>query len=217
MERRQGGDRPGRRLQHAARARPEDRRALRLLLLRHRRRQGLQHGVRHQGRAQDSSDAELAALRSAVGVSAKDATTVVFKLNAPNPSFLNQLALWPRRPCARTSSRSTATTGPKPATSSATAPSCSRSGPTTTTSSSSRTRTGTGEAKLSQVTIQIIADDVTAYAAYLAGELDVATVPPANRKEVSTAGSPLNTQLVRSPTWRRRPFSSTPRTSPSTT
>ena len=146
------------------------------------------------------SDADLAALRSAVGVSARDATTVVFNLNAPSVSFLNQLALWSSAPVRKdvidkygdawTEAGNLVGNGPfmlkewvhndhftlvpNP-------------------------NWHLGQARLSQVTIRIMEDDVTAYAAYLAGELDVAPVPPANRKEVSTAGSSLNSQLVRKP------------------
>jgi len=42
----------------------------------------------------EASDTQLAALREAVGVSTSDDTTVVIKLAAPRPSFLQLIALW---------------------------------------------------------------------------------------------------------------------------
>ena len=54
-----------------------------------------------------------------------------------------------------------------------------------------------GRARLNEVRIKIMPEDTTAYAAYMTGDLDTSSVPPANRKEVMASGSPLNKQLVR--------------------
>ncbi len=144
------------------------------------------------------SDADLAAMRSAVGVTAKDATTVVFNLTAPSVSFLNQLALWSSAPVRKDIIEKYGDTWTE-------AGNLVGNGPFMLKewvhndhfTLVPNPNWHLGQAKLSQVTIRIMEDDVAAYAAYLAGELDVAPVPPANRKEAMTAGSALNSQLLR--------------------
>ena len=145
------------------------------------------------------SDAELATLRASLGVSAKDGSTVVYKLTQPNPSFLNMLALWTAFPVRQD---------------------VVEKGPTWT---EAETHVGNGPFKLAQwshnekmvlvpnpnwagekpnlqrIEIYFIADDFAAYQAYQAGELDVVTVPPAAIKEVATPGHPYYDQLTIEP------------------
>ena len=146
------------------------------------------------------SAAELASMREQIGVEAKDATTIVYRLTEPNPSFLNALALWSAFPVRQdviehhgsewTEAGNHIGNGafflkewahdqrivfaPNPF--------CHGEKP-----------------HLRQITIQFIADDAAAYAAYIAGEIDSVVVPPANRREVATPGSSLNTELIRLP------------------
>ncbi|HXH21808.1 MAG TPA: peptide ABC transporter substrate-binding protein [Dehalococcoidia bacterium] len=143
------------------------------------------------------SDAELAALREAVGVTAKDERTVVFTLTAPSASFLNQLALWASAPVRK----DVIERGP----SWTEAGSLVGNGPFVLTEWTHGARLALepnpnwhlGRALLSKVTLSIIEDEVAAFAAYQAGEIDVAPVPPASRREVATSGSPLNADLKR--------------------
>ncbi|MPZ48616.1 MAG: peptide ABC transporter substrate-binding protein [Dehalococcoidia bacterium] len=148
----------------------------------------------------DPSEAELTALRDKVGVSAKDGNTVVYQLTTPNPSFLNQLALWTAFPV--------------------------REDVVTTHGANwteAENHVGNGafvlrewahderivfepnpywhgeKPALTRIVINFIADDAAAYAAYLAGDLDQVIVPPANRRDVLSPGSALNEQLVRIP------------------
>jgi oligopeptide transport system substrate-binding protein len=141
--------------------------------------------------------AELAALRAGLGVSARDANTVVYKLTQPNPSFLNLLALWTAFPVRQDIVE--------------------KHGDTWT---EAETHVGNGPFKLNEwrhnerivltpnpywagekpllqrIEIHFIADDFAAYQAYQAGEIDVVTVPPAAIKEVSTPGHAYHDQLT---------------------
>jgi oligopeptide transport system substrate-binding protein len=142
------------------------------------------------------SDADLAALREGIGISAKDAHTLVYQLTQPNPSFLNQLALWTAFPVRQDIVE--------------------KYGDSWT---EAETLVGNGPFMLSEwshgeklvlqpnpywygekpalqrIEVFIIEDDVAAYQAYKANELDVVTVPPAAINEVSQAGSPFADQL----------------------
>jgi oligopeptide transport system substrate-binding protein len=144
------------------------------------------------------SDAELAALRDNVGVSAKDGSTVVYQLTQPNPSFLNQLALWTAFPVRQDVVSQHAERW---------------------TEAGNHVGNGAfllrewshdqrivfepnphwygAKPNLTRIVVNFIADDAAAYAAYQAGDLDVVTVPPAVRREVSTPGSPMHDQFVR--------------------
>jgi len=146
------------------------------------------------------SEAELASLREGVGVNAKDDHTVVYKLTQPNPSFLNQLALWTAFPVRQDIVE--------------------KFGDKWT---EAETLVGNGPFVLSQWThgeklvlqpnpywfgekpalsrieFNVIADDVAAYQAYKADEIDVVTVPPAAIEEVSQTGSPFSDQLTIAP------------------
>jgi oligopeptide transport system substrate-binding protein len=142
------------------------------------------------------SDAELAALRDGIGVVARDDHTIVYQLTQPNPSFLNQLALWTAFPVRQDIVEQFGDTWTE-----------------------AETHVGNGAFVLSEWThgeklvlqpnpywygeapslqrieIFIIADDVAAYQAYKADEIDVVTVPPAAIEEVSQAGSAFADQL----------------------
>jgi oligopeptide transport system substrate-binding protein len=143
------------------------------------------------------TDAQLASLRDKVGVSAKDANTVVYQLRQANPSFLNQLVLSTTFPVRqdvveRYGDRWTE------------AGNLIGNGAFVLTEWAHNERIvfepnpywAGQKPSLTQVVINFIADDAAAYAAYLAGEIDVVTVPAANLREVSTPGSPLNSELV---------------------
>ena len=146
------------------------------------------------------SDEQLAGLRAGVGVSARDEHTLVYQLVQPNPSFLNLLSLWTAFPVRRDIVE--------------------KYGPQWTEAGN---HVGNGafmlrewshnerlvfvpnpfwsgeKPKLSRVELNFIADDVAAYNAYLAGDIDVVTVPPPSVREVRTAGSALNAQLIVQP------------------
>jgi oligopeptide transport system substrate-binding protein len=136
----------------------------------------------------EPSDAELAGLRDGVGISAKDDHTLVYKLTQPNPSFLNLLALWTAFPVRQDIVEQFGDTWTE-----------------------AETHVGNGAFMLTEWThgekmvlqpnpywfgekptltrleFYMIEDDVAAYQAYKAGELDVVTVPPAAQEEASSA------------------------------
>ena len=146
------------------------------------------------------TDAELAALRDRVGVSAKDDRTVVYQLTQPNPSFLNQLALWAAFPVRQDVVERYGDKWTE-------AGNLIGNGPFTLGEWAHNERivftpnaNWHGEqAKLQRLIVNFIADDAAAYAAYLAGEIDSVVVPAASRREVMTPGSPLNDELLRVP------------------
>jgi oligopeptide transport system substrate-binding protein len=145
-------------------------------------------------------DAELAALRQGVGVSARDDTTVVYKLTQPNPSFLNLLAVWTAFPVRQDVVEKYGNAWTE-----------------------AETHVGNGPFRLAEwrhnekivltpnpywfgekphlqrIEIFFIADDAAAFQAYQADEIDVVTVPPAAIKDVSSAGHPFNSHLVIEP------------------
>ena len=144
------------------------------------------------------TDADLAALRDAVGVVAKDERTVVFTLNSPSASFLNQLSLWAAAPVRTDIVERYGDTWTEAA-------NIVGNGPFVLTewlhddhlTLAPNANWHLGKAILSRVTISVIEDEVAAFAAYQAGEVDVAPVPPANRKEAMTVGSASNAELLR--------------------
>jgi oligopeptide transport system substrate-binding protein len=147
--------------------------------------------------AKTPSDAELAAMREGVGISATDDHTLVYKLAQPNPSFLNLLALWTAFPVRQDVVEQFGETWTE-----------------------AETHVGNGAFMLSEWThgeklvlepnphwfgeapsltrieFFVIEDDVAAYQAYKADEIDVVTVPPPALEEVSGAGSPFADQLT---------------------
>ncbi len=144
------------------------------------------------------SDSDLAKLRDAVGVSAKDDYTVVYTLAEPSPSFLSVLALWAAFPVRQdivekfgdkwTEAGNHVSNGAfmlkewKHGESITFVPNPYWFG---------------GKAKLSQLIVRFMDNDAAAYAAYLNGELEMTTIPPANRKDVQSPANPLNKELVR--------------------
>ncbi|HEU0075987.1 MAG TPA: peptide ABC transporter substrate-binding protein [Dehalococcoidia bacterium] len=146
------------------------------------------------------SEAEIASMREGVGVSAKDDHTVVYQLTQSNPSFLNLLALWTAFPVRQDIVE--------------------KYGDTWT---EAETLVGNGAFMLSEWThgermvlqpnphwfgeapsltrieFYMIEDDVAAYQAYKADEIDVVRVPPAALEEVSGVGSSFADQLTIEP------------------
>ncbi len=146
------------------------------------------------------SDADLAGLRDGVGVSAQDDHTIVYKLTQANPSFLNQLALWTAFPVRQDIVEQYGDTWTEAETNIS-------NGAFTLSEWAHGEKLilqpnpfWFGEAPpLSRIEFFVIEDDVAAFQAYQAGELDVVTVPPAALEEVSSAGSPFNGQLTIEP------------------
>jgi oligopeptide transport system substrate-binding protein len=146
------------------------------------------------------SDAELSSLREGLGISAMDDHTLVYNLTQPNPSFLNLLALWTAFPVRQDIVEQYGETWTE-----------------------AETHVGNGAFQLSEWThgeklvlepnpnwfgekpalsrieFYVIEDDVAAYQAYKADELDVVTVPPAALEEVRATGSEFADQLTVEP------------------
>ena len=146
------------------------------------------------------SDADLAALRDKVGVSAKDERTVVYQLRQADPSFLSKLALWTAFPVRQDVVEKHGAKWTE-------AGNLVGNGPFVLKEWTHNQRVvmepnanWQGEKpKLTRIVVNFIADDAAAYAAYLAGELDAVVVPPPVLAEVTAPGSSLNAQLVRVP------------------
>jgi oligopeptide transport system substrate-binding protein len=146
------------------------------------------------------TQAELAALRDRVGVSAKDDWTVVYQLTQPNPSFLNQLALFTAYPVRQDVVERHGANWTEPG-------NLIGNGPFVLDEWAHNQRivyapnpNWHGEkARLQQLVVNFIADDAAAYAAYLSGEIDSVVVPAASRREVTSPGSPLSSQVLRVP------------------
>lgn len=144
------------------------------------------------------SDAELAALRDRLGVHANDDYTLVYRLREPDPSFLNRLALWTAYPVRKDVVEQHGARWTEPA-------NFVGNGPFKLARWDREQRLVLepnpywfGEkVALTRLELIIIADEAAAYAAYLADELDVAPVPAAARREVSSPGSPLHPQFRR--------------------
>jgi oligopeptide transport system substrate-binding protein len=147
-----------------------------------------------------ATDAELAALRDAVAVTAPDDTTVVYTLVQPNPSFLNILTLPAALPVKQSVIEQFGDSWTE-------AGNLIGNGPFVLQSwahdqnlvFAANENWHADRAKLDQITVSIIADDAVAFQAYQAGELDVVTVPPPNRAEVLADGSAYADQVVRQP------------------
>jgi oligopeptide transport system substrate-binding protein len=147
------------------------------------------------------SDSDLTALRDKVGVTAKDNHTIVYQLTEPNPSFLNQLALWTSYPVKQavvekfgdqwTEAENHVGNGPFEL--------ASWQHGSKIVLEANPNYSGKDKPVLSRIEYNIIADDTAAYASYLAGELDVVTVPPSARNDVVSPSSALNDQLRRQP------------------
>ncbi len=146
------------------------------------------------------SESELSALRDDLGVAATDDYTLVYQLSQPNPSFLNLLTLWTAFPVRQDIVEQFGDTWTE-----------------------AETHVGNGAFTLSQwahdekmvlvpnpfwngatpdltrIEFFFIEDDVAAYQAYQAGEIDVVTVPPAAIQDVSKVGHPFFDQLTIEP------------------
>ncbi len=144
------------------------------------------------------SDADLAKLRDAIGVTAKDDYTVVYALKAPSPSFLSILSLWTAFPVRQDVVEKYGDKWTE-------AGNHIGNGAFVLKEWSHNERIvlepnpnwHNGRAKLSRITIAMIVDVTASYAAYLNNELDMTDVPPANRREVASPTSPLNKELVK--------------------
>ena len=146
------------------------------------------------------SAAELASLRGGLGVSAKDVSTVVYKLTHPNPSFLNLLALWTAFPVRQDVVEKNGAKWTEAETHVGNGPFVLSEWRHDEKMVLTPNPNWIGEKpKLQRIEINFIADDFAAYQAYQAGELDVVTVPPAAIKEVTQAGHPYNDQLTVEP------------------
>jgi oligopeptide transport system substrate-binding protein len=143
------------------------------------------------------SETELASLREGIGVSAKDDHTVIYQLTQPNPSFLNLLALWTAFPVRQDIVEQYGDTWTE-------AETLVGNGAFMLSEWSHGERMVLqpnphwfGEApSLTRIEFYMIEDDVAAYQAYKADEIDVVTVPPAALEEVSGAASPFADQLT---------------------
>ncbi|HEX5369757.1 MAG TPA: peptide ABC transporter substrate-binding protein, partial [Dehalococcoidia bacterium] len=149
------------------------------------------------------SDADLASLRSAIGVSAQGDHTLVYQLAQPDPSFLDLLASWAAYPVRQDVIDKYGATWTEPG-------NIVSDGPYVLSQWDHNSRIvytpnaswfGTAP-KLTRIEVNFIADDAAAYAAYLAGELDSVTVPSSAIKEVTAPGSDLSKQLTITPDLR---------------
>ncbi|HXH23277.1 MAG TPA: peptide ABC transporter substrate-binding protein [Dehalococcoidia bacterium] len=146
-----------------------------------------------------ATDAQLAQLRDALGVKAKDDYTIEYQLKEPDVSWLQKLAIWTAYPVRQdiverfgdkwTEAGNIVSNGafmlkewahnerfvmvPNPY------------------------WHGEPKPKLQQLIILMMENDAAAYAAYLNNELDIVGVPPANRREVQQPTNPLNKELKR--------------------
>jgi len=144
------------------------------------------------------SDADLTKLRDGVAVTAKDASTIVYELSEPYPSFLSVLALWTAFPVRQDVVEKYGDKWTEPANHIGNGPFVLKEwvhGSRLVFEQNQNWHLG--KAKLTRITISIMEDVTAAYAAYLNNELDMTDVPPANRREVANPGSPLNKELQR--------------------
>lgn len=146
------------------------------------------------------SEAQLGELKNAVGVKAQDDKTVVYTLRTADPSFLNRLAS-PASYGVRQDI--VAKFGDKWTE----AGNLVSNGPFVLSEWAHEQRLVLtpnpnyyGEkAKLQRLVVNIIPEDAGAYAAYLAGDLDVVGVPSAVLRDVSSPANPVNAQLRKMP------------------
>ena len=142
------------------------------------------------------TDAELNSLRDKVGVEAKDANTVVYHLDAPQPSFLNILALWTAYPVQQSNVEKFGAKWTEAGNIVSNGPFVLREWAHDQRIVFEPNPYWTGEKpKLGRIVINFIADDAAAYAAYQNNELDEVAVPPSVRREAATPGSPLNAEF----------------------
>ncbi len=147
------------------------------------------------------SDTDLAAMREKVGVTAKDARTIVYELSTPNPSFLNQLAIWTSYPVKQDVVEKFGDQWTE-------AENHVGNGPFVLAEWQHNQKIvleknanwhGDNLPVLERIEYSIIADDAAAYASYLAGELDTVVVPASARREITSPASGLSDELRRQP------------------
>jgi oligopeptide transport system substrate-binding protein len=147
------------------------------------------------------SATEVNGLREKLGVSAKDASTIVYQLREPNPSFLNILALWTAFPVRQDVVEKSGSKWTEPGNNVSNGAFMLKEWTHDQRIVMEPNPFWQGEKpKLMRVEVNFIADDGAAYAAYRAGDLDVVTLPPALGREASTPGSSLNKEFVHLPT-----------------
>jgi oligopeptide transport system substrate-binding protein len=146
------------------------------------------------------NEAQLTELKNAVGVKAQDDKTVVYTLRTADPSFLNRLA----SPAAYGVRQDiVAKFGDKWTE----AGNLVGNGPFMLGEWAHEQRLVLvpnqnyygDKPKLQRVVVNVIPEDAGAYAAYLAGDLDVVGVPAAVLRDVSSPGNPVNAQLRKMP------------------
>jgi len=139
---------------------------------------------------------ELASLRGNVGVSAKG-NSVEYRLVEPTPSFLNLLTIWTSFPARQDIIEKHGADWTQPANMVSSGPFVLESWERDQqlTFKPNPHWSGKKTPALTSLQVKIIPDDSVAYAAYLAGELDVVTVPAPSVKQV-TADPELSKQLV---------------------
>jgi len=147
------------------------------------------------------SDSDLASMRDKIGISAPDSRTIVYKLTEPNPSFLNQLALWTSFPVKQDVIEKAGDKWTEPENHISNGPFklAAWAHGSKIILEANENYTGKNKPLLKRIEYNIIADDTAAYASYLAGELDVVTVPPAARRDVTSPASGLSDELRRQP------------------
>lgn len=146
------------------------------------------------------TDAELAMLRDAVKVTAKDDYTVVLNLKQPVGSFLQVLAIWPAFPVRQDIVEKYGDKWTEAGNLIGNGPFILKEWAHNDHFTFEANPNWHGpKPKLTRLIYRIMDDDTAAYAAYLNNELDMVGVPPANRREVASPASPLNKELVRKP------------------
>ncbi len=143
---------------------------------------------------------ELSQLRDAVGVSAPDDHTIVYHLVQPTPSFLNYLALWTAYPVRQDVIEQWGAQWTEPEHNVGDGPFVLAEWDHNQKLVLKPNPNFIGEKPLlSSIEVNIIADDATAYAAYMAGELDETSVPISALHDVQSASSPYHDQLIEVP------------------
>ena len=147
------------------------------------------------------AESDLAAMREKVGVTAVDESTVVYKLAEPNPSFLNQLAIWTSYPVKQAVVEKFGDSWTE-------AENHVGNGPFRLAQwqhgakivlEANQNWFGKEKPILQRIDVNIIADDAAAYASYLAGELDSVAVPASARRDVMSPASGISDQVRRQP------------------
>lgn len=147
-------------------------------------------GARELNEATQASDAEIARLKSEVGVEARDERTLVFTLKNPRPSFPQLTALWMMYPLRREVIERYGDKWTEPGNLIGNGPFVLKEwvhdDHITLVRNEHWFAPLGDQPKLQTVIYRMIPDEAVAWAAYLNNELDISRVPPANRREVMT-------------------------------